>query len=335
MKKYSFRFILISLLICLVLAIGFSLSWGSYQINIFRIPAILFGAGNKLENIAIFTLRLPRILVAIAVGSALAIAGGLLQTLTKNDLADSGIIGINAGAALGAVLFISMQGVNYYETLGEFSIFMLPVIAIVGAIFASLLVYFLAYHKGINAKKILLIGIGINMAINAVIIFVTSRGSITDYNQILVWISGSLWGSGWKYVVVVIPIVVIIFCIVFYHFKILNIIQLGDEVSTGLGIMVEKSRRKFLFAAVLLAGTATAVAGNISFLGLICPHLARRMIGPNQQYVLPISAILGMIIIVVADAIARNIFSPLELPVGVAISLVGVPYFIYLMLKES
>lgn len=329
------KLIIISLLILLMIAICLSLGWGSYQISFSQLVKVLLGQGTKMQNIAVFTLRMPRIVTALLVGSALAIAGGLLQGITKNDLADAGIIGINAGASLAAVIFIFAQGTLYYEHIKTASVLLLPLVAFMGAFLSTALIYLISSRKGIHPQRLLLTGIGVNIALNACITFLTFKGSAQDYQRVLVWTSGSLWGSGWIYALSILPIVVLVIALVMYRHKTLDILQLGDELATGLGVSVEKERKRMLCYVILLAGSATAVAGNISFLGLLGPHIAKSMVGTKHKCYMPVSMLLSMIIIVIADSVSRNLFSPLEIPVGITISLIGVPYFIYLMVKEK
>lgn len=329
------KLIMMCLFIVLIITICLSLGWGSYQISFSQLVKVLLGQGTKMQNIAVFTLRMPRIVTALLVGSALAIAGGLLQGITKNDLADAGIIGINAGASLAAVIFIFAQGTLYYEHIKTASVILLPLVAFVGAFLSTALIYLISSRKGIHPQRLLLTGIGVNIALNACITFLTFKGSAQDYQRVLVWTSGSLWGSGWIYALSILPIVVIVIAKVMYCHKTLDILQLGDELATGLGVSVEKERKRMLGYVILLAGSATAVAGNISFLGLLGPHIAKSMVGTKHKCYMPVSVLLSMIIIVVADSVSRNLFSPLEIPVGITISLIGVPYFIYLMVKEK
>lgn len=329
------KVIIISLLLLLMIAICLSLGWGSYQISFSQLVKVLLGQGTKMQNIAVFTLRMPRIVTALLVGSALAIAGGLLQGITKNDLADAGIIGINAGASLAAVIFIFAQGTLYYEHIKTASVLLLPLVAFMGAFLSTALIYLISSRKGIHPQRLLLTGIGVNIALNACITFLTFKGSAQDYQRVLVWTSGSLWGSGWIYALSILPIIVIVITLVMYRHKTLDILQLGDELATGLGVSVEKERKRMLCYVILLAGSATAVAGNISFLGLLGPHIAKSMVGTKHKCYMPVSMLLSMIIIVIADSVSRNLFSPLEIPVGITISLIGVPYFIYLMVKEK
>ncbi|MBM6836834.1 iron ABC transporter permease [Clostridium saudiense] len=335
MKKNKFKIVLIILIALLVISFGVTLCWGTYKVSPVEVINTLLGNGTKLQNTAILSIRLPRMLVGMFVAIALSTAGAILQTITKNDLADTGIIGINAGAAVAAVLFITFQTANYYSELGQFSIFVLPVMAVVGAAVSAFIIYMLSSRNGIKPKRLLLIGIGLNAGLNAFITFFTFRGGVGDYNKILVWTSGSLWGSGWSYAKVIIPIVLFMFILVLLNHKKLDVLNLSDEVALSLGLNLEKERKKFLSYAVILAGTATAFAGNIGFLGLISPHIAKKLVGPYHKNFISISAIISIIIILLADAVSRNLFSPIEIPVGITVSIFGVPYFIYLMMKEK
>ncbi len=334
MHKKRFKIVLIILIALLIMSFAVTLCWGTYKVSIIEVINTLLGNGTKLQNTAILSIRLPRLLVGTFVAIALSTAGAILQTITKNDLADTGIIGINAGAAVAAVIFITYETTNYYSELGGFSIFVLPFMAIIGAGITSFAIYMLSSRNGIKPKRLLLIGIGLNAGLNAFITFITFRGGVGDYNRVLVWTSGSLWGAGWNYAKVVIPIVALMFIVILLNNKKLDVLNLSDELSISLGLNIEKERKRFLTFAVILAGTATAFAGNIGFLGLISPHIARKLVGNYHKHFVVISGIISVIIILLADAVSRNLFSPIEIPVGVTVSIFGVPYFIYLMMKE-
>ena len=327
MKKNKFKITLTILLILLVISFAVTLCWGTYKVSVLDVIKTLLGNGTRLQNTAILSIRLPRLLVGVFVAIALSTAGAILQTITKNDLADTGIIGINAGAAVAAVIFITYQTGNYYAELGQLSIFVLPLM--------SFIIYMLSSRNGIRPKRLLLIGIGLNAGLNAFITFFTFRGGVGDYNRVLVWTSGSLWGSGWSYAKVIIPIVTLMFILVLLNYKKLDVLSLSDELAISLGLNIDRERKKFLSFAVILAGTATAFAGNIGFLGLISPHIARKLVGPYHKKFIVISAIISVIIVLLADAVSRNLFSPIEIPVGITVSIFGVPYFIYLMMKEK
>ena len=335
MNKKKFNIVIAVLTVLLVISFLVTLCWGTYKISPLEVINTLLGNGTKLQNTAILTIRLPRMLVGVFVAIALSTAGAILQTVTKNDLADTGIIGINAGAAVAAIMFITYSTGAYYSELGQLSIFVLPFMAIVGASITAFIIYMMSSRKGIKPKRLLLIGIGLNAGLNAFITFFTFRGGVGDYNRGLVWTSGSLWGSGWSYAKVIIPIVAVMFMIVLLNHKKLDVLNLSDELAISLGLNLERERKRFLSFAVILAGTATAFAGNIGFLGLIAPHIARKLVGPYHKKFIIVSAMISVIIVILADAVSRNLFSPIEIPVGITVSIFGVPYFIYLMMKEK
>lgn len=332
-KKTIIAVVILAAIVLISFAI--SLCWGTYQVSVSDVINTLLGNGTKLQNTAILGIRLPRLLVGMFVAIGLSTAGAILQTITKNDLADTGIIGINAGAAVAAVIFITYQTGDYYSELGALSIFVLPLMAIIGASLTAFAIYMLSSRKGLKPRRLLLIGIGLNAGLNAFISFMTFRGGVGDYNRVLIWTSGSLWGSGWSYVKVIVPIITILFILVMLNHKKLDVLNLSDETATALGLNLAKERKKLLAYAVVLAGAATAFAGNIAFLGLIAPHIARRLVGSYHKHFIGISAMISISIVLVADAVSRNLFSPIEIPVGITVSIFGVPYFIYLMMKEK
>lgn len=324
---FSFAVLILSALIALMS--------GSYAMTIGEVVNTLFGNGSKAQNVVIFDLRLPRICVAFFVGIALSTAGCILQGVTKNPLAEPGMIGINAGAALAVVMLISSRSTAYYNAISMSTIYLMPLVSFLGAFLVSLLIYFLSYKKGVKPTRLILVGIGVNSGVNAIITLYQLNMSKGDYNQAMTWISGSLWGSSWVYFKIVAPVVILLFAIVYYKSKTLDVLALGDELATGLGISVAKETRVFLVLAVALSAIATSVAGNIAFLGLLGPHIGKRLVGPKHRRLIPIAALISSCLILIADTASRNLFTPLEIPVGITLSVIGVPYFIYLMMKEK
>lgn len=330
------KFIYISLLLVALIVITFfiSLNMGSMSIGPKDIFKTFLGVGSKANEIVIFKLRLPRIIIAVIVGTVLAIAGSILQGVTKNDLADSGILGINSGAALFVVIYIYFMNGNVYEGISNLTIFTMPLVALLGALFGAALIYLLAWKNGISSSRLILIGIGINIAFTSILTIFQLRFTTQEFNRVMAWTSGSIWGSNWKYVIAVLPFAIIFSLLTLYKARYLDTLNLGDEVAIGLGVNVEKERRTLIIYAVILAGVATSVAGSIAFLGLVSPHIARKLVGPKHKKLIPISALVGTLILLVSDTISRNLFAPMEVPVGIIVAVIGVPYFIYLMLVE-
>lgn len=330
------KFILISVILLALIFITFlvSLNLGSFAISPKDVIKTLFGQGQRNYEIAIFKLRLPRIVIGILVGSALAIAGTILQGVTKNDLADSGILGINSGAALFVVIYIYFMNGNVYDGISNLTIFTMPIVALCGALFGAFLIYILAWKDGISSSRLLLIGIGINIAFTSILTIFQLKFTTQEFNRVMAWTSGSIWGSSWKYVIAVLPFILLFMILTIYKARYLDVLNLGDEVSTGLGIKVEKERRKLIIYAVILSGVATSVAGSISFLGLVSPHIARKLVGPKHKKLIPTAALIGTLMLLISDTISRNLLAPIEIPVGIVVSIIGVPYFIYLMLSN-
>jgi iron complex transport system permease protein len=322
------------LLVLIVLVFIISLNLGSFAMEPIDVIKTLFGQGTRKQEIVLFKMRLPRIIIAILVATALAVSGTVLQGITKNDLADPGILGISSGAALAVVMYIYLMNGNVYDGVNNMTIFTMPIVAFTGAAFGAFLIYVLAWKKGINANRLILIGIGINAAFNALLIVFQLKFTTQEFNRVMVWTLGSLWGTDWKYVITIFPWITILAITTFYKYRYLDVLNLGDELAIGLGVQVEKERRTMLILTVALAGIATAVSGTISFLGLVSPHISRNLVGAKHKLLIPTSALVGTLLLLIADTIARNLLIPGEMPVGIIISVIGVPYFIYLMMKH-
>ena len=325
------------ILAVLVLAtVLFALLYGSYDISFTEVMKTLATGGDASQHLAIWGIRLPRALVAAFVGAALATSGCIMQSVTHNPLAEPGLLGINSGATMLIVLYISLNTTDYTSVLGNNQVLTIPFVAIVGAFLAAGMILLIARRKGkISNNRMVLVGVGINIAFSSVTTLLQLAMSQGNYNRALTWTSGSLWGAGFLYFWMVAPLCLAVILFLLYKGKTLDVLGLGDNIATGLGVDVAKERKILLFFAVLLAAAATAVAGNISFVGLLGPHIAERIVGPVHRRKIVASALISAILIIVADTLARNLFSPLEIPVGILLSIIGVPYFIYLMLKTK
>lgn len=322
--------------ILLLIVIGIvSLMIGSYHMSFHDILQTFLGKGDKLQEFTIYQSRLPRIMLAVLVGSALGVSGSILQSITRNPLAEPGVIGINAGAALFVVLWISASSSVYYSELPFSKVLFIPFIAMIGSLVSMLVIYLLANKKGLQPMRLLLCGIGVNAGIQAIITFYQLNMSKGDYNQVLTWTNGSLWGSSWQYVLLILPIIIILIFIAMMRSRILDVLGLGDELALSVGVAVKKERVFFFVLSTLLAAVATSVAGNIAFLALLGPQIAKKLVTNQYRYLIPLSAIISAIILLVADLFAKNLFSPIEIPVGIMVSILGVPYFLYLMLNRK
>ncbi|MDE6196057.1 MAG: iron ABC transporter permease, partial [Erysipelotrichaceae bacterium] len=209
--------------ILLLIVIGIvSIMIGSYHMSFHDILQTFLGKGDKLQEFTIYQSRLPRIMLAVLVGSALGVSGSILQSITRNPLAEPGVIGINAGAALFVVLWISASSSVYYSELPFSKVLFIPFIAMIGSLVSMLVIYLLANKKGLQPMRLLLCGIGVNAGIQAIITFYQLNMSKGDYNQVLTWTNGSLWGSSWQYVLLILPIIIILIFIAMMRSRILD-----------------------------------------------------------------------------------------------------------------
>lgn len=330
-KKRSIRLIV---LFAALLLIGFivSLNVGRYSIPPAEVLQTLLGNGTKKQNIVLYDLRLPRMIIAVLMGAGLAVSGAVLQGISRNGLSDPGILGISSGAGLAVLLFVS-----YYPSNSAAPPFLMPVLALLGAGLTAVLIYLIAYKKGqgISPTRLLLTGIAVGAGLSAVSIILTLQLNPRNLEFVVTWQMGSLWGSNWKYVLALLPWIVILLPLVYWKSKVLNALNMNEEISASLGLEIHKERLMLLAAAVGLAAASVAIGGGIGFVGLLGPHIARRLVGPQHQYMLPITAGVGALLVLAGDTIGRSFMETTEVPAGVVISLLGGPYFIYLLFRAK
>jgi iron complex transport system permease protein len=324
-------FVFIGLLLGTAAVFVISTGLGEMKISPVNVLKVLFGGGSKMESLVIHSFRLPRIIVALMVGIGLAVAGGILQGMIRNPLASPDILGITGGAAVAVVGFLAIfSDKNHVLTV---SIKWLPLAAFIGAAVVAFLIYILAWKNGVSALRLILIGIGLMSLTKALTTFMMVLGPIYQASQANIWITGTVYGSTWQNVGVLVPWIVILIVIAFIYARNVNIQELGDEVATGLGGRVQRQRFILLMLSTGLVGGSVAFAGGIGFVGLMAPHMARRLVGSSFGALLPVSALLGGILVMLADLVGRMLFSPLEIPAGVFTASIGAPYFIYLLFK--
>ncbi len=318
--------------ILLLLVFIISLNTGRYSITPIEVWHTLLGAGTKKQNLVLFELRLPRMIISVLIGAGLAVSGAVLQGISRNGLSDPGILGINAGAGLAVLLFVSM-----YPSTSLAPPFLMPFLALLGAGLTAILIYFLAYKKGqgITATRLLLTGIAVGAGISAATVILVLQLNPRNFEFVVTWQMGSLWGANWKFVLALLPWMIILLPYVYWKSKTMNILSMNEPISGGLGLEIHKERLALLAAAVGLAASSVATGGGIGFVGLLGPHIARRMVGPEHQYMLPLTAAVGALLVLVGDTIGRSIVANTEVPAGVIISLLGGPYFIYLLMRAK
>lgn len=292
----------------------------------------LAGNGDAQERLILFEFRLPRIVIAVLIGAGLAVAGCILQGISRNAIADPGILGINAGAGVAVLLFVA-----YFPNTAKAPIYALPLLAWIGAALAAALVFALSYerHYGVASTSLLMSGVGVASGISAVTIVITLSVSPEKFQFVATWLAGSIWGKDWKFVLALLPFIVVLLPFVFYKGLTMDVFMLGESTATSLGARVSRDQLVLLAAAVGLAGSCVAVSGGIGFVGLIGPHLARRLVGPAHRSLLPASALVGSLLVVAADMIGRVVLQPSEVPAGIVVAVIGAPYFLYLLAKSK
>lgn len=333
-KKKRFVMIIMVLILLLIGLFFISLSTGVIQISPKEVVQTLFHKGIERQELVLFEFRLPGIILAILIGAGLAVSGAILQGITKNELADPGILGINTGAGLAVVLFIFFLR-EFFPATSSMSVFLMPFAALAGAVFAAFLIYILAWKKGVNPIRLVLVGIGVNAAFGAILTILQLKMDPQNYRFVTIWLSGDIWNANWNFVLALLPWILILIPIALQKARALNVFNLGDEIAAGLGTSIEKERGILLLIAVALAGASVAAGGAIAFLGLVVPHIARRLIGPLHQYLIPISALIGALLLMIADTIGKNVLAPSEIPVGIVVAIISVPYFVYLLMKAN
>lgn len=315
------------------LVLVLSISYGEYDISPLEVVQTLFRTLNPEHpeyrnfNLVVHTLRLPRIILAFLVGAALATAGTIMQGITRNPLADPYLLGVSSGAGVAAVAMIVW--------LRDIPLNLLPWAAFGGALITAIVIYSLAWKNGGSTPiRLILIGIAIEALLAAVTTVMLLFGDINTVQQAYVWLTGSVYGRNWEHVHALGGWLIVFLPAAFLMARSLNALNLGDDTAKGLGVRVEIQRGGLLIISVALAAAAVAVSGTIGFVGLVAPHITRRLVGPAHEGLLPVSALFGGALLVLADLIGRWVISPSELPVGIVTAMIGAPYFMFLLYRS-
>ncbi|MBP2257509.1 FecCD family ABC transporter permease [Virgibacillus alimentarius] len=327
-KQRIFLFILIMLIIATMI-VGAGVGYASISFD--RIIPTLLGQGTFKEAFILFSIRLPRICITLLAGMALALSGAILQGITRNDLADPGIIGVNNGAGVAITVFFL-----FFPISSDTFVYLLPLVAFAGALCTTCLIYIFSYSKqsGLQPIKVILIGVGFSMALSGIMIVLMSSADQEKVDFIAKWIAGNIWGTDWPFVLAILPWLIILIPLTLYKANRLNLLHLSESAAIGVGVPVEKERITLLFIAVALAASAVSVTGGIAFIGLMAPHMAKAIIGPRNQLFIPLAILIGGWLLLLADTVGRNLTDPDGIPAGIMVALIGAPYFIYLLLKK-
>lgn len=309
----------------LLMAMVAGLCFGSAPLSVSQLAAALTGAGEKSVSLILWQIRLPRVAAGVLAGIGLSTAGVLLQSVTANALASPNIIGINSGAGLAVILMLTA-----IPTAGK----MLPVGAFAGAFGAAMVILIAADKIGGSRTGILLIGIAITTLLNAVISFLSllDEGILAQYNHFTV---GSLKAIRMDDLMVPAVIIFASFVASMVMSNRLGVLCMGDAAAVALGIRVKRLRIAALACAAACAAAVVSFAGLLGFVGLVVPHIAKRLVGQQPSKMLPASALVGAILVVLADLLGRTLFAPSELPVGILMSIIGAPYFLILLCRRK
>ncbi len=327
----------IALVAALLFAMLLSLCIGDVAISVPQVAGILLrhagwpgiASPDGIQDGVLWSLRLPRVLLGALVGCCLGLSGATLQGLLRNPLADPAVLGSSAGASLGTVLMLWIGG----SSLGLVA--MLPAAAC-GSLAATGIVYMLAVHDGqADMLTMVLAGIAVNAIVAGAVGLLIAATNNAALNSVSFWELGSLSGAVWNDVAVAAPLALIGILFLSRWTRALDLLSLGDRDAYYLGVHVARSRLILLAATSLLTATAVAVVGIVGFVGLLVPHLMRMLLGPDHAVVLPASALVGALLVVLADVLARTIASPAEIPVGSLTALAGCPYFLWLVRHKS
>ena len=338
-QKEKFLFLKTTgLLIFIVIGFYLHITNGMFDMSLTEVFKTLIGLeDNEKFQLVIFELRLPRIIIAILVGIGLALAGCVLQGITKNDLADPGILGINAGAGAAVVFFMYFFQFQAIRTDGTewLNIMMMPFFGLVGGTVATTIIFSFSYKYGrLDVQRLLLTGIAINSGFGALSLYFSLKMNEKDFESAALWQAGSIYNANWIFILSMLPWIILLGIYIYRKSHLLDYFQLEESTIMSLGISIEKEKIKLLLASVGIVSACVSVSGSIGFIGLMAPHIARQLVGIRHRLVVPISALIGAGLLVFSDFVGKTFFAPSELAVGIVVSIIGIPYFLFLLVKS-
>ncbi len=287
------------------------------------------------DSIIIYDIRLPRIILGMLIGAALAVSGAVMQGLFRNPLADPGLVGVSAGAGLGAIVVIVLGATVFGPVSAVLGIYMLPLAAFLGGLATTLLLYGIATRRGqTSIATMLLAGIALGAmagALSGILVYMADDRQLRD---LTFWGLGSLAGATWTKILAAGPIIGVVLIFAPFLARGLNALALGEATANHMGIPVQRLKYIAIVGVAAATGAAVAVSGGIGFVGIVVPHLLRLLIGPDNRYLLPASALLGASLLLLADAVSRTIVAPAELPIGIVTAIAGAPFFLWILLRR-
>lgn len=335
-KIYKNVLVLIGLSILLVVAAIVSISIGASSVNAYKVLEVITSLFNSdyvvsnIDKIVVLNIRLPRVFIAIFSGIALSNAGLLMQAVFQNQLVSPYTLGISNGAAFGAAISIVMGA--QLSFLGNFKI---PVFAFIFSIITMIMVYGVALASKNSSKTLVLSGVAIGYLFSAMVSFIKYVSDSDELPEIVFWMMGGLSGIAWKSIFIIAVVSIISITIMTKYAWDLNVMAAGKESAISLGINFNKIKNISIVLSTLMTAVVVAFTGIIGFVGLIAPHISRMIIGSDYRYLIPTSSLIGALLLLVSDTVARNIIAPTELPVGIVTSFIGVPFFLYLIIKQK
>jgi iron complex transport system permease protein len=316
----------------LVLALAVNLGRGEYPISVPDVLGVLLGGGAPGQRLVVMDLRLPRSLTGALVGGALAVAGAITQSIARNPLASPDIIGLTAGATVGAVLVISLSGAT--GTIAGIAAGVgVPIAALAGGLLTAAVIYGLAWRRGLQGFRLVLVGVAISAMLQALVQWMLVVTGVYQAARAYVWLNGSLNGRSWEHVVPVAVALALLVPAALLLAHVLGGLQFGDDTARGLGIRVDRARSALLLIAVGLASVAAAAAGPIAFVALVAPQIAQRLTRTARPPLIG-SLVVGAALTVVADVVARTALGGVELPVGIVTAVLGAPYLLLLLARH-
>ena len=318
---------------------------GPVKISINQIIDIIFSnlniatinsAYTQIHETVFLNIRLPRAFLAVLVGMGLGTSGAILQGLFRNPLIDPGFIGVSSGAAVGAMIAIMFSGFISTFVNSLLIKFLLPILAMTGSFITTILIYKMSkVSNRTNIMAMLLSGIAINALSGSIIGLFVSMSTDAELRTFTFWTLGGLDNADWNIISLTILFILIPFLIVYGMKKQMDIFMLGDSEAHHLGLNIERLKKKIILISSIMVGISVSFCGMIGFVGLVTPHLVRLFIGPNHKYLIPGSAILGAILLLLSDLISKTIIAPAQLPIGVVTSAIGAPFFVWLILSQK
>lgn len=299
------------------------------------IPGMEASTSGALAETVIFELRLPRIFLAVLTGMSLAGAGTVMQGILMNPLVDPYTLGLSGGAAFGAALAIVLGTSLLGNPFGSVGGYVIVSNAFLFGLFAVLLVYGIARLKGVAPETIILGGVAIGYLFSAGVSALKYLSNNDALKELVVWLMGGMWGASWQHVKVLFPVVLFCLGILLRYAWDMNALATGEETAANLGVNVGKLRMICLIVSALGASATVAFTGIIGFVGLVAPHICRMLIGGDYRYLIPCSCLMGAVLLLVSDTLARTLIAPTEIPVGIITSLIGAPFFVYLLVKRK